>query len=141
MGSVCPCDPDPYNKIFCNYFPIFLVSYNIFHRLVTVGIGMCGAAFVCVMTTNVQVSNYFTSGRGVVMNLIHGSVDSSASGALVLYYIYQLVGYNWTWTLYGILGLFVLFRTICILPIQHIPYVRRYTNNYTIYTGLEKDGQ
>ena len=79
-----------------------------------------------------KVSNYFTSRRGVVLNLFNGAIDSSSATALILASIYSFIGYQFTWALYCLVGFFVLSRTIFILPKQHIPQVHSLTKNYSI---------
>lgn len=89
--------------------------------LLSIGIPLFSMGGIMLMTTNFQVSNYFTSRRGVVLNLFNGAIDSSSATALILASIYSFIGYQFTWALYCLVGFFVLSRTIFILPKQHIP--------------------
>ena len=92
-----------------NFGQIVNTSYFSLVTLGTTGIAISG---LTLMITNFQVCNYFTTYRGVVLNLLNGCIDSSSTTALILYLLYGAVGYKWTWFIYVFVGGFVLFQAV-----------------------------
>ena len=79
-------------------------------------------AGILLLTTNFQVANLYTAGRGKVLNLFNGAMDSSSSSALVVSLVYSSIGYKATWIVYGLVAVYILCRTLLLMPKMQIPY-------------------
>ena len=84
---------------------------------------------VTFMTTNFQISNYYPKRRGCVLNLFNGCVGSSASAALLLYILFGFFGYSVTWLIYCPMSVYILARTVFLMPVKKVPYERVFIKN------------
>jgi len=80
-------------------------------------------AGILLLTTQFQVANLYNSSRGKVLNLFNGAMDSSSSSALILLLLYKQFGYRVMWMLYGIVAVYIMCRTLLLMPKMQIPYV------------------
>ena len=103
---------------------LYSFSYSGFHSFLFVGVSCLAMAGILLLTTQFQVANLYTGGRGKVLNLFNGAMDSSSSSALIILAIYNAFGYKTTWLLYTLVTALVFVRTLTLLPKMQIPYLR-----------------